>query len=1263
MDTQEIRRLLKLMGFFPLDGSVNTFNKNFGLHAGYTLQIDFVSKNIDYGKKITIDRETTTNFSQNENFVVLECVNRLLEKGYPPESITLEKKYPLGHKNKGGDLDILIKDNMGKPFLMIECKTWGIEYEAEIKKMLDSNKKGGQLFSYYQQDQETKYLCLYTSHIDHQQIDYRNSIVEVEENFKGKNTEDTYDTWNKIFKHNGIFDEESTQYNITHKNLLRRDLNELKEGDSGRIFNSFAEILRHNVVSDKSNAYNKMFNLFLCKIVDEDRNLNEELAFQWKDDDDDESLQKRLSDLYKQGMERYLEKEITDYSDEDLSEQLLLGNVPEDVKKDIKKMFSRLRLQKNNEFAFKEVFNEASFKNNAIVVKEVVKLLQEYQIRYSHKQQFLSNFFELLLTTGLKQESGQFFTPVPIAKFIVSSIPLKEIVDEKIRLKETRILPYSIDFAAGSGHFLTELMDEIQRIINCLDENKYPQHIHKMIKSYKDNEYQWAKDFIYGIEKDYRLAKTAKVNCFLNGDGEANVIHGDGLDSFTKSTDYNGILKKNTAFTSKDNQMFDVLVANPPYSVESFKNTLNYGNESFELYNRLNERSSEIECLFVERVKQLLKVKGYAGIILPVSILNNTGIYADTREIILKYFKILSIVEFGSNTFMATGTNTITLFLQRRKNSDWQIIDSLVEEFFKNPKDMICNGIENAFSKYVDHVFRDITLEDYLSFIKQNPNDSMRNSELYIDYCKWFNELSEVKNLKSKTDIEKEDKLKSLFYDKVISIERKKLLYFMLSYPQTVILVKAGEKQKEKDFLGYEFSNRRGHEGIKLFRDENDCLTTKLYDDSDKSNKEKINSYIYRACLNQVIPDIDNQLHEHIQLINLHEMMDFQVVDFYKTISLSKKNENINNEINAFGKSTSTMIRFGELATLKYGSALPERDRVEGIYPVIGSNGIIGYHNNYIVEGPVIVVGRKGSVGKITLIKENCWPIDTTFYVEVDKNKFDYKFMYYILRRCNIEQLSNGMGVPGLNRNNVHNLRIPYIPLVEQQKVVSDIEKINTKNEIEIEKIEKFQRKIEEILSNLYTKYPTTKLKNLVTINPSKSKVATLPDDTSISFISMESLSTDGYVINTENKNLCDVKKGYTFFENGDVLVAKITPCMENGKCAIVNNLNNKIGFGSTEFYVLRSNDSILNKLLYYLIRRESFRNEAKKHMTGASGHRRVPKTFMENYDLPLINSIQDQHKIIEQIELVESQIMKILDEIRTRESEIDVLLNKNIYK
>jgi type I restriction enzyme M protein len=89
-------------------------------------------------------------------------------------------------------------------------------------------------------------------------------------------------------------------------------------------------------------------------------------------------------------------------------------------------------LEKNNEFVIKDVYDGPSFNENAVVVKEIVQLLQKYKLHNARKQQYLSDFFELLLTTGLKQEAGQFFTPVPVAQFIIKSLPVDKIVEKKL---------------------------------------------------------------------------------------------------------------------------------------------------------------------------------------------------------------------------------------------------------------------------------------------------------------------------------------------------------------------------------------------------------------------------------------------------------------------------------------------------------------------------------------------------------------------------------------------------------------------------------------------------------------------------------------------------------------------------------------------------------------------------------------------------------------------------------------------------------------
>ncbi len=400
-------------------------------------------------------------------------------------------------------------------------------------------------------------------------------------------------------------------------------------------------------------------------------------------------------------MKEFLDKEVTDLSDKEFEEKF--GTLDNNMKDLLLREFTKIRLQKNNEFAIKDVFDEETFNENAIVVKEIVELLQGYKIRYTKKQQFLSDFFELLLTTGLKQEVGQFFTPVPIAKFIIRSMPFDKIIKEKLTKGERdELLPNVIDYAVGSGHFITEAMDEIQKELNKISPDDFIEDTSKKIKAWKEAHFDWAFDYVYGIEKDYRLVKTAKVGCYLHGDGLAKVIHGDGLSSFSNTKEFKGKLKYSDRNYPQDNKKFDIVVSNLPYSVSAFKNvSKKFDKNDFELYDRLTDQSSEIEALFIERTKQLLKDGGIAGIILPSSILTGGGIYTKTREIILKYFEVIAITELGSNTFMATGTNTVVLFLRRKNNAEHTNILASVNKAFETKADITIKSIEKPLSKYI----------------------------------------------------------------------------------------------------------------------------------------------------------------------------------------------------------------------------------------------------------------------------------------------------------------------------------------------------------------------------------------------------------------------------------------------------------------------------------------------------------------------------------------------------------------------------------
>ena len=161
------------------------------------------------------------------------------------------------------------------------------------------------------------------------------------------------------------------------------------------------------------------------------------------------------------------------------------------------------------------------------------------------------------------------------------------------------------------------------------------------------------------------------------------------------------------------------------------------------------------------------------------------------------------------------------------------------------------------------------------------------------------------------------------------------------------------------------------------------------------------------------------------------------------------------------------------------------------------------------------------------------------------------------------------------------------------------------------------------------------KLKEICEINP---KTREIDDDTEVSFVPMPSVTEDGKIDTSDIRSYQDVKKGYTVFQEGDVLFAKITPCMENGKGAIAYGLMNGKGCGSSEFHVLRPNkDVVTAEWIYYLTAWEWFRNEAEKHMTGSAGQKRVPKAYLENYvvNVPSLEEQKKQTKVLVQLQQI----------------------------
>ena len=1064
------QHVLKKLRFIQSDV---IFSKHFE-HHNCDIQVDFSKEIIIYPPEIATGANTTANFSQNENFVVLECVCRLLEKGYKPCDMELEPLWKLGHSGKSGRADIWVRtidqDGEKKSLLIIECKTQGDEFNHAWETTL---KDGAQLFSYFQQERATSFLCLYTSGFADGKIQSEYHLIKVKDNeklletlenpksyAKAGNNKELFDVWKETYKKDfssvGLFEDDMQAYNIGKKNYTARDLKEIDYASMQKKYHEFAKILRQHNVSGRENAFDKLVNLFLAKVVDEKEN-SKELAFHWKGAayDDYFSLQDRLQKLYKIGMEQFLSEDVIYIDNDDIYNAFyLFKNDPDATRDTVLKYFKQLKFFTNSDFSFIEVHNENLFRQNAVILLKVVQMLENIKLKTEEQNQFLGDLFEGFLNQGVKQSEGQFFTPQPLVRFIVSSLPLQTMINR------TEQAPRVIDYACGAGHFLNEYAQQIKRFV----EKK---HLKKYYSA------------ITGIEKEYRLSKVSKVAAFMYGQDDINIIYADALSRITG--------KKSV----KDNS-YSILVSNPPYSVKGFLETLNAADRKrFRLTEFVNDtvKNNAIETFFIERAAQLLCDEGIAALILPSSILSNGGMYIKCREIILCTFDIIAIAEFGSGTFGQTGTNTVTLFLRKKQTNP--VLDdhykNRIQSWFHNDtrKDIVFEDY-HLFEAYCTHI--GVKPEDYKALFTYTTDwkKALGSYEIFKEYITEFSNDAKAKAIQKKkisgkyTKEMQNDELERHIYYSVCQIEQEKLLFFCLAMTngQEVVVIRSPAATKEmKAFLGYEWSGAKGNEGIKYLgvtnEKEDDELAhnkgiqhigTPLFNPADFEDTAKLNTLIRTAFEKKpvIIPD---NLKEFASLIPLHFMLDFNRVKFDKALKLA-----------------------------------------------------------------------------------------------TDKK------------------------------------------------------------------------------SEIKSRYPLVKLENAVMINPSKSEIKDLPSDMIVSFIEMASVSNDGFIENMVDRPLSELLKGsYTYFIEDDIIIAKITPCMENGKCGIAENLTNKIALGSSEFHVFRCSKKIINKYLFTFLNTETIRNLAKASMTGASGHRRVPDTFYKQLKIPL-PPLNIQQQIVAECEKVDEE-------------------------
>lgn len=585
-------------------------------------------------------------------YLITKLVNEL---GYSPDRIEIERVYTAGrpHTNTSR-IDVIVRDVNNNAFLFIEVKN--PEEYATIDKDETIEE---QLFKVSAQERaeghKVKYLVLYSVNDGNGTVSDDCIIID-NEKFP------IYTDWEVSRNSTNTL---PSRYGKAQKApYIKGSSKDLEKNFSNDMLSQLQKDL-HNVLwggggTDDNEVFSSLTNLILAKIQEEgDREDGETYEFQSltfeKGGDElfesNEALFDRINKLYRKALHDKL-----NISDE---AELKKSYVIDTKKFSLSKL--KYTVQKLEGLSFVDGKNSLSGKD------------------------ILGDFFEGIIRSGFKQTKGQFFTPINVVRFMLWALQADRLAIK--RIKEDKVIPYMIDPSAGSGTFLIEYMKFItytMKYKNRKPGGKYNQslgtsrEVADKIESewfYPDHrENKWAKTFIYGAEINFNLGTATKVNMILHGDGSTNIFVKDGLAPFRKyekTSEPNALNQYVTQNLYKDkevNEQFDLILTNPPFSVELDNDTKKTVTKDFIFGAKKNS-----ENLFIERWYQLLRPNGRCAAVLPESVFDTTE-NKYIRLFIYKYFKVKAIVSLPQLTFEPyTSTKTSILFIQKKTAQEIEV--------------------------------------------------------------------------------------------------------------------------------------------------------------------------------------------------------------------------------------------------------------------------------------------------------------------------------------------------------------------------------------------------------------------------------------------------------------------------------------------------------------------------------------------------------------------------------------------------------------
>jgi len=673
---------------------------------------------------------------------------------------------------------------------------------------------------------------------------------------------------------------------------------------------------------------------------------------------------------------------------------------------------------------------------------------------YDHSED-LGNAFEYLLSIlGSQGDAGQFRTPRHIIDFIA------EVVDPK---KGDTIL----DPACGTAGFLISAYKHILK--QQKDKPLTPDEKKKLMNN------------LVGYDISPDMAKLSKVNMYLHGFAEPKIFEYDTLSS-----------------EEKWDEMYDVIMANPPFMSPQ---------GGIRPHKRFSVQANRSEVLFVDYIKEHLRPNGRAGIIVPEGIIfQSSGAYKQLRKMLVEdgLFSVVSLPAGVFNPYSGVKTSILFFDNSLAKKTDKILFVRVLNDGFdlgaqrrpvdrndlvrpdnevdatkvlKGQRIAIETGTKNLWLQENSLFAYEITKEQ----ISRTGDYSLSAERYRLDNLgeqknqKWpmvkLGDVCEILDNKRKPVKEADRKKGPYPYYGATGIVDYVDEYL---FDEKLVLVgEDGAKWGVGDKTAFIANGKywvNNHAHV-LRPTENKLLDDFLVPVLNSMDLSQYVTGVTVPKLNQEklrsikipLPPIDVQK-EIVEQIEVKQ----NAIEHAKAII-----ENLERERRYFTQSLRKlegipMVELEKICTFEYGKPLKEESRKGGEYPVFGSNGIVGYHDEYLVKGPFIVVGRKGTAGAVTYSEINGFPIDTAFYIDLlDKNKIDLKFLYFVLRTLDLGKVSTQAGVPGLNRNDAYKVKIPVPTLEIQKQMVEEMEKEEEIIEANEKLIGIMEQKIADVLSEI----------------------------------------------------------------------------------------------------------------------------------------------------------------------------------------------------